>query len=157
MIRYPRLEHKFVENIPEALEPDVLYISLRYSTALHLCCCGCKREVVTPLSPAQWKMTFDGESVSLLSSIGSWSLPCRSHDVVRRGQVIEAGQWSDEEIEYGREKDRAARSAYYLEKNGLANAGEKRLRPADGPVDKHRIARGNGWFSSLIAMFKGRP
>ncbi|MDH2348718.1 DUF6527 family protein [Bradyrhizobium sp. SSUT77] len=24
---------------------------------MHLCCCGCGREVVTPLAPAQWRLT----------------------------------------------------------------------------------------------------
>jgi hypothetical protein len=77
MIRHRRLDHRFVEDIPETLDPGVLYVSMRYATAVHLCCCGCEREVVTPFSPAQWKMTFDGEGVSLHPSIGSWALPCR--------------------------------------------------------------------------------
>ena len=58
---------------------------MRYATAVHLCCCGCKREVVTPLSPAQWRLTFDGENVSLHPSIGSGALPSRSHYFLKRG------------------------------------------------------------------------
>jgi hypothetical protein len=155
MIRHHTLDHKFVEDIPETLEPGVLYVSLRYATALHLCCCGCKREVVTPLSPAQWEMTFDGESVSLHPSIGSWTLPCRSHYVIRRGKVIEAVQWSDEEVEYGRLKDQAARSAYYMKKGGVANAGKERALPDDGDAGRRRVARRSRWFSSLISILKG--
>ena len=37
------------------------------------CCCGCGEEVVTPFSPAQWQMSFDGEAVSLHPSIGNWN------------------------------------------------------------------------------------
>jgi hypothetical protein len=33
----------------------------------------------SPLSPTDWKLTFDGVSVSLHPSDGNWSFPCRSH------------------------------------------------------------------------------
>ncbi|MEW1836919.1 DUF6527 family protein [Nonomuraea angiospora] len=46
-----RLDHRFVEHIPERLEPGELYISFPFATAAHLCACGCGKEVVIPLSP----------------------------------------------------------------------------------------------------------
>src|SRR5262245_13307085 len=113
MIRYERLQHQFVQNLPTRLEPGVLYVSMEYATAAHSCCCGCGEEVVTPFSPTDWQMTFDGVSVSLWPSVGSWSLPCRSHYVVEAGRVIEAYQWSDEEIEAGRRHDKVAKAQYY--------------------------------------------
>lgn len=93
MIRTARLQHVFVEFIPESLDPGKLYISLEFATASHQCCCGCGREVVTPLSPNDWQMTFDGESISLSPSIGNWKFRCQSHYFVRRGQIIEAPSW----------------------------------------------------------------
>lgn len=60
-----KLSHKFVKNIPEKLEDGIVYISTEYPTAIHKCCCGCGNEVVTPISPADWKLTFDGETISL--------------------------------------------------------------------------------------------
>ncbi|MFO1514338.1 MAG: DUF6527 family protein, partial [Verrucomicrobiota bacterium] len=66
------ITHEFVEYIPEVLKEQTLYVSIIYKTAVHKCFCGCKREVVTPLSPSGWKLTFDGQSVSLYPSIGSW-------------------------------------------------------------------------------------
>jgi len=45
------LKHEFVEFIPEDLEQGTLYISIRYKTGTHLCCCGCGNIVVTPFSP----------------------------------------------------------------------------------------------------------
>jgi hypothetical protein len=119
MIRYYHLNHRFVDDMPEALEPSVLYVSMRYATAMHLCCCGCGREVVTPLAPAQWRMTFDGETVSLHPSIGSWFLPCRSHYFIRSGQVVEAPSWSEEEVAIGQARDKRGRSAYYAAKGLL--------------------------------------
>jgi hypothetical protein len=88
------IQHKFVEFIPEALEEGILYISLEYATALHKCACGCGREVVTPLSPKDWKMIFDGKSVSLYPSIGNWQFPCRSHYWIENSQVVDANKWA---------------------------------------------------------------
>lgn len=112
-MRHKRLDHRFVEHIPEHLEPGVLYVSMGYATAAHSCCCGCGEEVVTPFTPTDWKMTFDGETVSLRPSIGNWTLKCRSHYVIDCGKVLEAGPWSDEQVETERRRDRAAKARFY--------------------------------------------
>lgn len=113
MIRTNQLTHQFVQHIPERLQSGMLYISLEYGTAMHSCCCGCREKVVTPLTPTDWKMTFDGETVSLFPSIGNWALPCRSHYWIKRGKVFEAGQWTSEEIEAERSRDRAAKAKFF--------------------------------------------
>jgi hypothetical protein len=77
------MQHKFVEFVPEDIQPNTLYVSVEYGTAVHKCCCGCGEEVVTPLTPTDWKLKFDGESVSLAPSIGNWSFKCRSHYFIR--------------------------------------------------------------------------
>ncbi|MBB3355572.1 hypothetical protein FHT70_005535 [Rhizobium sp. BK049] len=112
-MRHKRLEHRFVEHIPEILGPGVLYVSMEYATAVHSCCCGCGEEVVTPFTPTDWKMTFDGEAISLKPSVGNWNLACRSHYVIDRGQVIEADPWTDEQVEAERRRDKAAKARYY--------------------------------------------
>jgi hypothetical protein len=95
------------------LEEGVLYISITYATALHKCACGCGREAVTPLSPTFWRMTFDGETVSLYPSIGNWNFPCRSHYWIDRSRVRHARAWSDREVEQARHKDDEMRARYY--------------------------------------------
>ena len=45
------LRHEFVEFIPDELEHGIIYISIRFATASHLCCCGCGNKVVTPIRP----------------------------------------------------------------------------------------------------------
>jgi hypothetical protein len=107
------LGHVFVEHVPDQLQDGMLYISIPFATVVHRCCCGCGREVVTPLSPTDWRLTFDGESVSLHPSIGNWSFPCRSHYWIERSRVRWAPSWSREEIDAGRAVDRAAKAAYY--------------------------------------------
>lgn len=99
------LSHQFIEGFPDNLEPGVLYVAVGFATMSHLCCCGCGNEVVTPLNPKDWKMTFDGKSVSVDPSIGNWSLACRSHYFIRNGQVLWANAWSDERIHRGRKRD----------------------------------------------------
>ncbi len=109
-----RLHHEFVDTVPDVLEPDLIYVSLAYATAVHLCACGCGGEVVTPLSPTDWQIAYDGETLSLLGgddavsragSIGNWSFPCRSHYVVRRGQVHWCKPWTNEVVAAGRAAD----------------------------------------------------
>ena len=78
MSRTHCLEHRFVQYIPEALDEGVLYISVEFATASHACCCGCGNEVVTPIDPVGWTLSFDGVTVSLSPSIGNWQLSCQS-------------------------------------------------------------------------------
>ena len=113
MTRHKRLEHRFVEHIPERLESGILYVSMEYATSAHSCCCGCGEEVIAPFTPTDWKMTFDGEAISLWPSIGNWTLKCRSHYVIDCGKVIEAGPWSDEQIEAERRRDRSTKAKFY--------------------------------------------
>ena len=94
-----RFEPRFVTSVPAELEPGILYISIQYATALHLCACGCGREVVTPLAPDKWSMTFDGAAVSLRPSIGNWSFSCRSHYWIGPGGRVRWDRtWSDAEV-----------------------------------------------------------
>jgi Family of unknown function (DUF6527) len=107
------LTHEFVDFIPGELKDGTIYVSVAYATAAHKCCCGCGREVVTPLSPTDWKLIFDGESVSLEPSIGSWNFPCQSHYWIERNRVRWARRWSEKEIKAGRERDSLAKERYY--------------------------------------------
>ena len=79
MNRRAVLKHEFVENFPNELKDGMIYVSIHFATAAHKCCCGCGEEVITPLSPTDWKLTFDGESISLDPSIGNWNFACKSH------------------------------------------------------------------------------
>jgi hypothetical protein len=69
MFRHTKLEHKFVHYIPEQLEPNVIYISMDYATAAHSCCCGCGEQVITPFTPTDWNLTFDGITGKLPTSV----------------------------------------------------------------------------------------
>lgn len=107
------MQHRFVEFVPDQLEEGILYISMDYCTAIHLCVCGCRNKVVTPFSPTDWKMTFDGKSISLNPSIGNWNFECRSHYWIKKGKVEWAGSWSDDQIANGRQDDKISKEKYY--------------------------------------------
>lgn len=122
--------HEFVRLIPEALEEGILYVSVEFATASHKCFCGCGHKVVTPLAPTGWELTFNGEAVSLYPSIGSWSLPCRSHYWIEDGRVRWAPMWSDEEVEVGRSRDARARERYYESRRSAAELDSGGSEPA---------------------------
>ena len=107
------LRHEFVDYIPKHLDDNVLYVSIRFGTVVHRCACGCGEEVVTPLGPAEWELTYDGNSVSLAPSIGNWNFPCRSHYWVDKGSVRWARGFSEAEVMVVRREARSRRDGYY--------------------------------------------
>lgn len=116
MPKIERLQHEFVDSFPEPMQPGILYVSLKFSSAGHLCCCGCNNEVITPISPTDWKMIFDGDTVSLHPSIGSWKLACRSHYFISRGRVEWSTGWSPQRVAAADRADRVAKADYYAQR-----------------------------------------
>jgi hypothetical protein len=112
-MRRNALRHEFVEFIPEELEEGVVYVSLPYGTAAHKCCCGCGREVNSPIGPTDYELIDHGDSITLDPSIGNWSFPCRSHYFVRRNKVVWMPAMTQGQIDAGREKDRRIKAAYF--------------------------------------------
>lgn len=86
MSRRHEVDPLFIEVLPTELDPGVLYISGNHNIVAHLCCCGCGKEVVTPLGPAGWALRYDG-TVSLSPSIGNGAYDCKSHYVIRASRV----------------------------------------------------------------------
>ncbi len=138
------LKHSFVEFMPEVLEEHTLYVSMEYATVIHKCCCGCGNRVVTPLAPTDWKLTYDGRGISLDPSIGNWSFPCRSHYWIKGGRVRWSTQWSQEEVEAGRARDRSAKAHYY----GSSGAG------SDGKSKGTSGANKTGLWKRLRKRFR---
>lgn len=130
-------DYEFIDEFPTTPVPGTVYVSTPFASALHLCACGCGVKVITPLSPDDWSIIFDGVSVSLTPSIGNWSFPCRSHYLIRRGGVIWSDQWSAQKIEANREADHARK-----EQRSIA---ERETVPSTSR-SRTRLAR---WFRKL--------
>ena len=125
------MQHKFVKNIPDNLEEDTLYISLDFGTVIHKCCCGCGEEVVTPLSPTDWEINYNGKSVSLYPSIGNWSFKCQSHYWIKHSKVIWAKSWSKEQIKEGRKQDALNKQTYYQEQKEITYSMSRKNKIRD--------------------------
>src|SRR2546425_12601939 len=113
MTQHKVLVHEFVEFITDELKEGTLYVCIGLATVAHKCCCGCGNEAVTPLSPTDWKLVFDGETITLHPSIGNWGFSCQSHYWIRGSRVRWVPRWSREEIDLGRARDRFAKGRYF--------------------------------------------
>ena len=125
-----KIRHEFVGYIPERLDEGTLYISILYGTVVHRCACGCGEEVVTPLGPADWRFTYDGETVSLHPSVGNWSFDCRSHYWISGGEVQWARAHSREEVFEARKWTKQRRARVYSNRTGQLRSSA--MRPTGG-------------------------
>ena len=123
-----KLEHRFVEYIPKDLEDNVIYISVRFSTAIHKCACGCGIKTVTPLSPTDWKLIFNGKSISLDPSIGNWSFPWQSHYWITKNKIEWAPKWDKEMIDKGREENKNDKEKYYNRNNPISSQAVSKIK-----------------------------
>jgi hypothetical protein len=112
-VKLQSIRPQFVESMPKPLEHGILYVSDRFKTASHRCCCGCGTRIVTPLGRTEYTLTKRGELVSLHPSIGNWDHPCQSHYWIRDNRVIWAAPMSRAEIARGRTCDDALKAAYF--------------------------------------------
>lgn len=145
MTRITRLTAAYVDTAPDQLEEGVLYVSQRYNTALHLCCCGCRSEVVTPLNPAKWRLADDDGAISLYPSIGNWSLPCKSHYWINNGKVEWAHGFTREQIRAVQARDLRAVSR--------PPEPPPRAEPQK-PVPRTLLQTLAAWLKGLVAWFK---
>jgi hypothetical protein len=137
---------EFVEYIPRQLDDGVLYVSIQYCTAVHKCACGCGNKVVTPISPTDWQILFDGEGVSLSPSVGNWGFPCRAHYWIRSNRVVWAKAWSPDQIARGRARESRSRAEYFARRSGQVPGEAAHSAPAAPPTRRRRFARISHWW-----------
>jgi hypothetical protein len=146
------MKHEFVEFVPDVLSDDVLYVSIGFATVVHKCACGCGSEVVTPLSPVDWKLIFDGKTISLHPSIGNWSFPCQSHYWIERDQVRWSRKWSDQQVAAGRESDRKLKEYVYVASSAHMDSSQPSPSEKAGreePSHHDAWQRLRSWWSAL--------
>lgn len=131
------IKHQFVEFMPETLADGVVYVSISFTTAVHKCCCGCGNHVVTPLSPTDWSLRFNGVSISLTPSIGNWSFPCRSHYWIKENRVVWDREWDQEKVDDARAIQTQEKEDYYNRPNAPSNSTKR--DPSKGKVTKKSL------------------
>jgi hypothetical protein len=148
--RLTLLAPEFVEYVPPDLSDGVLYISIPYRTAVHRCACGCGNKVVTPISPADWQLFYDGDAVSLTPSIGNWGFPCRSHYWIDANEVQWSGDWTDKQIARGRARDDRDRAMYLAGRTATA-APSPSPQPLDSDCRTPRAKPASpSWLARLL-------
>lgn len=106
---------ELVEDMPGLLETSILYVSEIHETAAHLCACGCRSKIRTPLGPTEWSFWMGPNGPSLSPSIGNWQRPCQSHYFINDGAIEWAPKWSPAQVEAGRALEHQRRDRYYRE------------------------------------------
>lgn len=156
-MRLGELRLQFSEFIPDTLASGILYISMQHATVTHLCACGCGREVVTPISPTDWSLMYDGVAVTLDPSIGNWSFPCRSHYFIQKNRVLWVGEMSQREIERGRRLDRLAKTQYYGKGDEPRTAPTPPRSSTGNPQDpsnpQPQHPQSRGFWAAVLAFF----
>ena len=150
-MRIKQFNVQFKEYIPEKLQEGVLYISMEYATASHKCACGCGQEVVTPFTPTDWKLTFDGESVSLSPSIGNWSYSCHAHNFIQKNRIVWAQGMSQQAIASGRILDRVHKAKHYEQKDVTGVGLNSSTRQSQDTKSKSMIDK----FLNILTRFFG--
>lgn len=123
-VKTPSVRPVYVEHLPELLKEGELYISKEFSIAAHLCCCGCKEEVITPLNPAQWSIRETRRGVSLYPSVGNWKFACQSHYWIKDCRVLDAGRMSELKIQAVIRSDCLDKAGYREEINLSASTAQ---------------------------------
>jgi len=87
-------KYKFVEDVPDELRPDILYIISNddfYWQVLMLCPCGCKKALHMNLMKGNnpsWKYEIDKKKrISLHPSVNR-TFGCKSHFFLRKGRIV---------------------------------------------------------------------
>jgi hypothetical protein len=107
---------EFVDRLPKTLNDGVIYISRKYATAAHNCCCGCGTKIITPLKPGRWRLEAMGDVVSIHPSIGNWSSACQSHYWIADNRVDWARAYTPSEIATNRANDQRVRQKVHAER-----------------------------------------
>lgn len=102
-----------VHYLPKQLEEGFLYVSKEFGIAGHLCPCGCKNKIITPLDSTEWSFREDNGKPTLYPSIGNWQLPCKSHYWINNGLIDWSYEWTEKQIIEGRQAEEKNRRSYY--------------------------------------------
>ena len=123
-----KIELQKVDYIPKELSFGILYVAEEFGAAAHLCACGCGAKIRTPLGPTEWMMEETNDGPTLRPSVGNWQQKCQSHYFIRRGMILWAGRWSDEQISAGRKAEEMRRELYYKSLQPERSSGFWRFR-----------------------------
>lgn len=90
MKKLDNLNVEYVEYMPKKMKHGILYVSHKFSLAIHLCACGCGVKSVTPFNDAkEWKLSEKNGEVTLRPSIGNFNgeKPYHAHYYITNNKI----------------------------------------------------------------------
>ena len=92
MKKLTEIKPEYVDFMPEEKEHGVLYISDKFSLAIHLCACGCEGQSVTPIGGKNygWRLEDNSGKITMNPSIGNFSgeKPYHAHYYIRKNKIV---------------------------------------------------------------------
>lgn len=116
-----------VKYLPKELEEGFLYVSEEFGVAGHLCPCGCKNKIITPIDPTEWSFKEVDNKPTLYPSLGNWQIPCKSHYWITDGVIEWSYQWSKEQIEAGRQLEEEKRILFFNDRMDADKSAEQNI------------------------------
>ena len=83
-----RFRYQLVDRIPKQMEEGVVYHTEEFELAGLLCACGCGHRI-TLIVPDSHRVWDEDGYATIQPSVGVFDAPCKSHYVIRAGNV----QW----------------------------------------------------------------
>lgn len=78
--------YQLVDRIPRQMQEGIVYHSEEFGLAGLLCACGCGHRV-TLIVPDSHQVFDDGGYATITPSVGVMDSACKSHFIVRAGQI----------------------------------------------------------------------
>lgn len=123
------IKFKFMDDLPHTceMEEDIVYVSFEDNVSKHLCMCGCGELIVTPISPVEWSLVYNGR-YSLSPSIGNWQLPCKSHYFITDEKVEMSYQFTDSKIKAVQKRDNRDLEKQTKNFNGISSKEKNKTK-----------------------------
>ena len=87
-IKKVKVTVEYVDTVPDHMIQDIIYVSYKYKSAMHLCLCGCHHKAVTPFNAkfgSNWTITIVDDKVTFTPSILNTNCPNNCHYVITDG------------------------------------------------------------------------
>lgn len=81
-----RFRYRLVERIPKQMEEGIVYHTEEFELAGMLCACGCGHRI-TLIVPDSHRVWDDDGYATIQPSVGVFDAACKSHYVIRAGNV----------------------------------------------------------------------
>jgi hypothetical protein len=80
-------------------------------------------------------------------------LPCRSHYVIRKGEVIEAPAWSEQQVAAERRRDSRAKAAYFGTVQAASSSAVNTAVTSKRDAQRSLLSGNVGWRARIRKLW----